>query len=150
MVWILPKGTLERTLCRALLRCSVMSDFFDPMDCGPPGSSVFGDSPGKNTGVACHALLQGIFPTQGSNSGISHYKWLLYHLSHLSGGAFLGHCQGSRHRGQGGLLGAVWGILIERVKNTGVGSLSHLQGIFLTWELSQGLLHCRCILFRLR
>ena len=65
-----------------------MSDFFDPMDCGPPGSSVFGDSPGKNTGVACHALLQGIFPTQGSNSGISHYKWLLYHLSHLSGGHF--------------------------------------------------------------
>ena len=65
-----------------------MSDFFDPMDCGPPGSSVFGDFPGKDTGVACHALLQGIFPTQGSNSGISHYKWLLYHLSHLSGGHF--------------------------------------------------------------
>ena len=32
-----------------------------------PGSSVHGDSPGKNTGVSCHALLQGIFPTQGSN-----------------------------------------------------------------------------------
>ena len=31
----------------------------------PPGSSVHGDSPGKNTGVGCHALLQGIFPTQG-------------------------------------------------------------------------------------
>ena len=28
------------------------------------------DSPGKNTGVGCHALLQGIFPTQGSNPGI--------------------------------------------------------------------------------
>ena len=36
----------------------------DPMDCSPPGSSVYGDSPGKNTGVGCHALLQGIFPTQ--------------------------------------------------------------------------------------
>ena len=36
----------------------------DPMDCSPPGSSVHGDSPGKNTGVYCHALLQGIFPTQ--------------------------------------------------------------------------------------
>ena len=34
------------------------------MDCSPPGSSVHGDSPGKNTGVGCHALLQGIFPTQ--------------------------------------------------------------------------------------
>ena len=29
------------------------------MDCSPPGSSVHGDSPGKNTGVGCHALLQG-------------------------------------------------------------------------------------------
>ena len=37
----------------------------NPMDCSPPGSSVHGDSPGKNTGVGCHALLQGIFPTQG-------------------------------------------------------------------------------------
>ena len=42
----------------------------DPMNCSPPGSSVHGDSPGKNTGVGCHALLQGIFPTQGSNPGL--------------------------------------------------------------------------------
>ena len=33
-----------------------------PMDCSPPGSSVHGDSPGKNTGVGCHALLQGNLP----------------------------------------------------------------------------------------
>ena len=31
----------------------------DPMICSPSGSSVHGDSPGKNTGVGCHALLQG-------------------------------------------------------------------------------------------
>ena len=37
------------------------------MDGSPPGSSVYGDSIGKNTGVGCHALLQGIFLTQGSN-----------------------------------------------------------------------------------
>ena len=43
-----------------------------PMHCSPPGSSVHGDSPGKNTGVGCHALLQGIFPTQGSNPGLLH------------------------------------------------------------------------------
>ena len=36
------------------------------MDCSPPGSSVHGDSPGENTGMGCHALLQGIFWTQGS------------------------------------------------------------------------------------
>ena len=40
------------------------------MDCSPPGSSVHGDSLAKNTGVGCHALLQGIFPTQGSNPGL--------------------------------------------------------------------------------
>ena len=39
----------------------------DPMDYSPPGSSVHGDSPGKNAGVGCHALLQGIFVTQGLN-----------------------------------------------------------------------------------
>ena len=35
-----------------------------PRDYSPPGSSVHGHSPGKNTGVGCHALFQGIFPTQ--------------------------------------------------------------------------------------
>ena len=39
----------------------------NPMDCSPSGSSVHKDSPGKNTGVGCHALLQRIFQTQGSN-----------------------------------------------------------------------------------
>ena len=36
----------------------------NPMDCSPPGSSIHQDSPGKNTGVGYHALLQGIFLTQ--------------------------------------------------------------------------------------
>ena len=36
----------------------------DPMDCTLPGSSQY---PGKNTGVGCHFLLQGIFRTQGWN-----------------------------------------------------------------------------------
>ena len=35
----------------------------NPMDCSPPGSSLHGDSPGRNTGVGCFALLQGTFPT---------------------------------------------------------------------------------------
>ena len=39
----------------------------EPMDCSPPGSSVCGDSPGKDTGVGYNGLLQGIFLTQGSN-----------------------------------------------------------------------------------
>ena len=67
-------------VCCALLTCSVVFDSCDPMDCNPPGSSVHGDSPGKNTGVDCHVLLQGIFPTQGSNPGLPHCRWILYHL----------------------------------------------------------------------
>ena len=41
---------------------------FDPMNYSLPGFSVYGDSPGKNTGVGCHALLQGTFPTQISHT----------------------------------------------------------------------------------
>ena len=53
----------------------------DSMDCSLPGSSVHGDYPGKNTGVGCLALLQGIFPTQGLNPALPHCRWILYHLS---------------------------------------------------------------------
>ena len=65
------------------LNRSVVSDSLWP--CGlysPPGSSVHGDSPGKNTGEGCYALLQGIFPTQGSNPGQPHCRLILYQLSH--------------------------------------------------------------------
>ena len=50
-------------LCTRSLQLS--ATLYDPMDCGPPGSSVHGDSAGKNTGVGCHFLLQGSFLTQG-------------------------------------------------------------------------------------
>ena len=49
----------------------------DPMDC----SLWPWNSPGKNTGVGSHSLLQGIFPTQGSNPGLLHCSQILYHLS---------------------------------------------------------------------
>ena len=51
-------------------------------DCSPPGSSVHGDSPGKDTVVGCHALLQEIFPTQGLNTGLLHCRQILYQLSY--------------------------------------------------------------------
>jgi len=51
------------------------------MDCSPPGFSIHGDSPGKNIGVGCYALLQGISPNQGSNPGLPHCRQILYHLS---------------------------------------------------------------------
>ena len=54
----------------------------DPMDCSQPGSSVHGDSLGKNTRVGCHALLQGIFLTKGSNPDLLHCRQIIYYLSH--------------------------------------------------------------------
>ena len=107
----------ELWLCLVNQSCPTLSD---PMDCTLPGSSVHRDSSGKNTGVGCHALLQGIFPTQGSNPGLLRCRQFLY-----------------------------WSKLPGKPKNTGVGSLSLLQGIFLTQELNQGLLHCRRILYQL-
>ena len=66
-------------LCVITQLCPTLCDY---MECSPPGSLVYRDFPGKNTGEGCHALLQGIFPTQGSNPGLRHYRWVLYHLSH--------------------------------------------------------------------
>ena len=43
-----------------------------PTPCDPMGCSLPWDFPGKHTGVDCHFLLQGIFPTQGSNSCLLH------------------------------------------------------------------------------
>ena len=71
------------------------------------------NSPGQSTEVGSLSLLQGIFPTQGMNSGLPHCRWILYQLSH----------KGSP-------------------KTTGVGSLSLLQGIFPTQGSKPGLPHC--------
>ena len=60
----------------------------NPTDCSPPGSSVHGDSPGKNIGVGCQAFLQGIFPTQGLNPGLPHCRQIFYHLSHQEAQVF--------------------------------------------------------------
>ena len=66
-------------LCLVTQLCLTL---YDSTNCSPPGSSVHGSSLGKNTGVACHALLQGIFPTQGLNPGLPNCRQILYHLSH--------------------------------------------------------------------
>ena len=76
MLCISIKGSM---LCAVLTFLAVSCD---PMHCSPPISSVHGDSPGKNTGAGCHALLQGIFSTQGLKPGLPHCRLILYCLSH--------------------------------------------------------------------
>ena len=92
-------------LCCAYPTYKSYPTLFNFLDCRPPGSSVHGDSPGKNTGVGCQALLHGLFPTQGLNPGLPHCRQTLYRLSH----------QGS--------------------PRTRVGILSLFQEIFLTQEI---------------
>ena len=53
-----------------------------PRDCCPPCSSIHGDSPGKNTGMVGHALLQEIFPTQEVNPSLLHCRQIIYCLNH--------------------------------------------------------------------
>ena len=61
---------------------SVMSDC-DSIDCGLPGSSVHGILQARIMElVGSHTLLQGIFPTWGTNMELLHYRQILYHLSH--------------------------------------------------------------------
>ena len=72
-------------LCLFVHACLVTQSclgLWNPMDCSLSGSSVHGGTPGKNTGVGCHTLLQGISPTQGSKPGLPHCRQILYQLSH--------------------------------------------------------------------
>ena len=57
--------------------CSGVPDSLRPHGLYSPGNS-----PGQNTGVGSHFLLQGIFPIQGSNPGLTHCRQILYQLSH--------------------------------------------------------------------
>ena len=54
--------------------CSVVSNSLRPHGLQPARLLCPWDSPGTNTGVGCHFLLQGIFPTQGSNRGLLHCR----------------------------------------------------------------------------
>ena len=100
--------------------CSVVSDSLQPHGLYSPWNS-----PGQNTGVGSLSLLQGTFPTQGSNPCLLHCRSPALQMDSLPA------------EPQG------------KPKNTEVGSLSLLQWIFLTQESNQCLLHCRQILYHL-
>ena len=64
---------------------SVVSDSLQPHGLQPSRLFHPWDFSGKSTGVDCHFLLQGIFPTQGLNPGLPHCRQTLYPLSHQGG-----------------------------------------------------------------
>ena len=108
-----------------MLSRSVMSNSLQPHRLQPSRLLCPWDSPGKNTRVSSHALLQGISPTPGLSPGLLHCRQILCHLS---------------HRGR---------YLLQLGYISEAGSHALLQGISPTPELSPGLLHCRQILCHL-
>ena len=80
--WVTPVLTHSRTLIlRAHLSFLVKDAQLCPSLCDPRDSSPW-NSPGQNTGVGSLPILQGIFPTQGSNPGLLHRRQILSRLSH--------------------------------------------------------------------
>ena len=103
----------------------------------------------KNTGVGSLSLLQQIFPTQEMNQGLLHCRRIIYQLSYQG-------CLKFESESEIPLvvsdslrpheLYSPWNSLGQ---NTGVGTLSLLQGIFTTRGSNPGLPHCRRILYQL-
>ena len=82
-IWCVCRYSVYTYMCLLAQLLQSCPDLCNALDCSPPGFSVQGVSPGKNTGVGCHALLQGIFPIQGLNQ-LSLYvsfigRQVLYH-----------------------------------------------------------------------
>ena len=75
-------GSMNLLVKSVCISCSVVSDSLRPHGLQPSRLLCPWNSPGKNTGVGRHFLLQRIFPTQGSNLGLLHCKQILYCLSH--------------------------------------------------------------------
>ena len=77
---LLGRKAMTNLVCGCLVAQSRQA-LCSSMNCSPLDSSVHGDAL-DNTGVGCHALLQGILPTRGSNPGLLSYRWILYSRSH--------------------------------------------------------------------
>ena len=108
--------TLHTVVCLDAQSCPTLCD---PMDCSPPGSSVHGESPGKNMEwVATPSSRGSCQPRERTQ------------VSCIAGRFFTSETPG-------------------KLKNTGAGSLSLLQGIFPAQELNEVLQHCRRILYQL-
>ena len=84
-------------VCVCVCACAQLClTLYDPMDGAPPPAASLArlicpwDFPSKNTGVGCHFILQGIFPTQGSNLHPLHlrigrqilYRWATWEAHH--------------------------------------------------------------------
>ena len=107
------------------------------------------NSSGQNTGVGSHSLLQGIFPTQGSNPGLPHCRQILYQLSRRRSPIYDLLLLLLSRFSRVWLCATPCSPWSSPGQNTGVGSLSLLQEIFPIQGSNPGLPHCRQILYQL-
>ena len=131
--------------------------FVTPMDCSQQGSSVHGDSASKNTRVGCYALLQGIFPTQGSNPGLCiagrfFASWATREAQEYRSGLPISSPvdlpDPGIEPGSSALQADSLPVSYQGSPgNSEAGCHVLLEGIFWTQELNPGLLHCRRILY---
>ena len=89
-----PSSADTSPYCVCVLSCSAVSDSLRPRGLHPAGLLCLWNFPGKDTGAWCHLLLQGIFPTQGSNPCLLH--WQVASLSLAPPGKFPQGPRGSR------------------------------------------------------
>ena len=107
---------------------------WDPMGYSPPGSSVHWDSPGKNTGMGSHALLQGIFLTEGLNPYLS-YALVGMFLALLG---FPSGSDGTEFDCNAGDLGSIPGL--GRLPGEGMATHSSILGWRIPWTEEPGTL----------
>ena len=125
-------------MCSAVLSHSVMSDSLCTMDCSLPGSFVYGDSPGKNTGMGSLSLLLEIFPAQESNQGLPLCRQILYQLSY----------QGSPSVSIGTPKYPFSSLSVGKLSFSVITGLSFLPLIekYLSFRLDYLASHCYCLL----
>ena len=120
---------------------SIMSDSLRPLGLYSPWNSL-----GQSTEVGSLSLLQVVLPTQGSNPCLLHCRWILYQLSHKGSPNESESVSVLSDSLQPHGLYSPWNSLGQ---NTGVGSVSLLQGIFPTQRSNPCLLHCRWMLYHM-
>ena len=103
----------------------------------------------KNTGVGSLSLLQQIFPTQEMNRGLLHCRRTIYQLSYQGSLKFESESESPLVRSDSLWPHELYSPWNSLGQNTGVGTLSLLQGIFTTQGSNPGLLHFRRILYQL-
>ena len=134
------------SLCVCMWIIQLCPNLSDPMDCVAHQAPLSMEFSGKGTGVGCHSLLEGIFLTQWSNLSLLH--WQADSLPSEPPGKPESESESCSVVSNSVRPNGLHGQWNSPGQNTGLGNLFLLQGIFLSQDSNQCLLHCRWILYQ--